>query len=238
MLEYVNFFLLCTIFALISYLYIRTKKYFPILKMAEELIGNLGYETLQSDTKCQKLLECVLPGNSKLYLGKVYTEEKIKEINEEEVEKRFNNYEAKLSGQIVKSLGCSIINIYSMGACSVLGITNQDALSEDLENDPFLNSALQRFTCELYYRFGSFLALIYCLNVIKMENKQVEQVEQETIKMEEMRKQPSKLEGPGGTLLGEVIGAVLTVGVLGFWFGIRATLGAKMVNNLEELISK
>ena len=45
-----------------------------------------------------------------------------------------------------------------MGACSVLGITNQDALSEDLENDPFLNSALQRFTCELYYRFGSFLA--------------------------------------------------------------------------------
>ena len=45
-----------------------------------------------------------------------------------------------------------------MGACSALGITNQDALSEDLENDPFLNSALQRFTCELYYRFGSFLA--------------------------------------------------------------------------------
>ena len=31
-------------------------------------------------------------------------------------------------------------------------------LSEDLENDPFLNSALQRLTCELYYRFGSFLA--------------------------------------------------------------------------------
>ena len=45
-----------------------------------------------------------------------------------------------------------------MGACSVLGITNQEALSEDFENDPFLNSALQRFTCELYHRFGSFLA--------------------------------------------------------------------------------
>ena len=41
-----------------------------------------------------------------------------------------------------------------------LGISNQDALSEDLENNPFLNSALQRFTCELYYRFGSFLALL------------------------------------------------------------------------------
>ena len=74
------------------------------------------------------------------------------------MEKLFNNYEAKLSGQMVKSSGKSIINMYSMGACAVLGISNQEALSEDLENDPFLNSALQRFTCELYYRFGSFLA--------------------------------------------------------------------------------
>ena len=44
-----------------------------------------------------------------------------------------------------------------MGACVVLGISDQDALSEDLENDPFLNSSLQRFTCEFHYRFGSFL---------------------------------------------------------------------------------
>ena len=57
----------------------------------------------------------------------------------------------------------------------------------------------------------------------------MEQVQQETIKMEEMRKQPSRLE---------VIGAVKAVGVLGFWFGVGAALGAKMVNNLEELISR
>ena len=90
-----------------------------------------------------------------MYLGKVYTKKKIKELSEKKVEKRFNNYEAKLSCQMVKFLGRSII--YSMGACAVLGISNQEALSEDLESDPLLNSALQRFTCELYYRFGSFL---------------------------------------------------------------------------------
>ena len=158
MLEYLNFCLLCAIFALIFYLYIRIKGYLPLLKMAEELIGNLGYESPQSDTKRQKLLECVLTGNSKLYLGKVYTEEQLKKLSEEEVEKLFNNYEAKLSGQMVKSFGRSVINMYSMGACAELGISNQEVLSEDLENDPFLKSALQRFTCELYYRFGSFLA--------------------------------------------------------------------------------
>ena len=126
--------------------------------MAEELISNLGYEPPQSDTKCQKLLECILTGNSKLYLFKVYTEEQLAKLSEEEVEKLFNNYEAKLSDQMVKSLGKSIINMYSVGACSALGIRNQEALSEDLENDPFLNSALQRLTCELYYRFSLFLA--------------------------------------------------------------------------------
>ena len=57
----------------------------------------------------------------------------------------------------------------------------------------------------------------------------MESVEQETIKMDEMRKQPSGLE---------VTGAVISLGGLGFWFGIGAALGAKMVNNLEELISR
>ena len=132
------------------------KRYLPLFKMAEQIFS--GYESPQSDTKHQKLLECILTGNSKLYLGKVYTEEQLAKLNEEEVEKLFNNYEAKLSGQMVKSLGHSIINMYSIGACAVLGISNQDNLSEDLENNPFLNSALQKFTCDLYYRFGSFLA--------------------------------------------------------------------------------
>ena len=92
--------------------------------MAEELISNLGYETPQSDTKPQKLLECVLTGNSKLYLGKVYTDEQLTKLSKEEVEKFFNNYKAKLSGQMVKSLGKSIINKFSIGTCSALGIRN------------------------------------------------------------------------------------------------------------------
>ena len=64
----------------------------------------------------------------------------------------------KLSGQMLKSLSKSIIKMYSTGACTVLGMKNQDALSEDLESDPFLNSTLQRFRCELYYQFSLFLA--------------------------------------------------------------------------------
>ena len=123
-----------------------------IFKMAQEIFSGP-----QSDTKHQKLLECVLTRNSKLYLDRVYTEDQLTKLNEEEVEKLLNNYKAKLSGQVVKPLGHSIINMYSMGVCASLGISNQDALSEDLENDPFLNSTLPKL-CELYYRFGLFLA--------------------------------------------------------------------------------
>ena len=52
----------------------------------------------------------------------------------------------------------SVINLYSNVACSVLGIGNQQELSTNLESDPFLNTAMQRFTCNLYYRFGTLLA--------------------------------------------------------------------------------
>ena len=33
------------------------------------------------------------------------------------------------------------------------------------------------------------------------------------------------------------IGLFIGTGLLGFWFGVGAALGAKMVNSLEELIS-
>ena len=43
MLEYLNFCLICTLFALIFCLYAWVKRYLPLLKMTKELIGNLGY---------------------------------------------------------------------------------------------------------------------------------------------------------------------------------------------------
>ena len=61
---------------------------------------------------------------------------------------------------MTKSSGKSVINLHSNIVCSALAIGNQQDLSNDLECDPFLNTALQRFTCDLYYRFGAFLAPI------------------------------------------------------------------------------
>ena len=86
------------------------------------------------------------------------------------------------------------------------------------------------------------LAGIIYMNLIKMENKnkQVERLQREV-----QRPPQSEVmdpEGPGvprdpkRELLSS-IGLFIGTGLLDFWFGVGATLGSKMVNSLEELIS-
>ena len=108
--------------------------------------------------KKERLVACVLSGNSKQYLGKEYTEQQINEMDCNSVNTLLNRFESILSAQMTKSLGKSVINLCSSLACSVLGVGNQQELSTNLESDPFLNTALQRFTCDFYYRFGALLA--------------------------------------------------------------------------------
>ena len=108
--------------------------------------------------KRERLVACVLSGNSKMYLREEYTEQQINEMDCTNVNTLLNRYESVLSAQMTKSLGKSVINLYLNVACSVLGIGSQQKLSTDLESNPFLNTALQRFTCNLYYKIGALLA--------------------------------------------------------------------------------
>ena len=100
--------------------------------MAEASINDLLLEDpLKPDTKRQKLIECILTGNSKRYLGKAYTKEQVNKLGTEEVDKLLGTYEVKLFGKIIKSLGKLITRMYSMGACVILGMRNHDAFSQD-----------------------------------------------------------------------------------------------------------
>ena len=66
-----------------------------------------------------------------MYLGKEYTEQQINEMDCTDVNTLLNRYESVLSAQMTKSLGKSIINLFSNVACSVLGVGNQQELSTD-----------------------------------------------------------------------------------------------------------
>ena len=176
-----------TMFGSTCYVYYRLKKFFYLISiiMDSEILDQLtnlernvdsefpkpkrGHkkkagtkinELEDNDVKDKKerLVACVLSGNSKMYLGKEYTEEEINKMDCNDVNTLLNRYESVLSAQMTKSLGKSVINLYSNLACSVLGVGNQQELSTNLECDPFLYTAMQRFTCNLYYRFGTLLA--------------------------------------------------------------------------------
>ena len=187
MIEYVNLLLLLTMFGSTCYAYYKLRKFFYLIGivMDSEILDqltNLGRDVdsefpkpkrgrkKKADPKIneledndvrdkrERLVACVLSGNSKMYLGEEYTEQQINEMDCTNVNMLLNRYESVLSAQMTKSLGKSVINLYSNIACSVLGVGNQQDLSDDLECDPFLNTALQQLTCDLYYRFGALLA--------------------------------------------------------------------------------
>ena len=187
MIKYINLLLLLTMYRSICYVYYRLKKIFYLISIAmdSEILDQLTNlerdvdsefpkskrgRKKKADTeinkledndikdKRERLVACVLSGNSKMYLGKEYTEEQINKMDCNDVNTLLNRYKSVLCAQMTKSLGKSIINLYSNIACSVLGVGNQQELSTDLECDPFLNTAMQRFTCDLYYRFGALLA--------------------------------------------------------------------------------
>ena len=213
MIEYLSFILQCTTVIILE----ATANYiYSLLKMAEEstndLLPEVSYNPPKSDVKQQRLIECFVTGNSKQYLRKAYTEEQVSKLSAEEVDKLFRNYKEKLSGQMVKSLGKSIIKIYPMRACAVLGMNNQDALRDDLESDPVLNSTLQRFKCELCYRFSSLLAP---LSIGIITSKQ-------------MKKTSNKYEGLGSAMAAELL--------IGFWFGIEVILAVRIVDNLDHCV--
>ena len=162
MIEYINLLLLLTMFGSTCYIYYRLKKFLYLISivMDSEILDqltNLGRDVdskfpkpkrgrkKKADPKMneledndvrdkrERLVVCVLSGNSRLYLGKECTEDQINKMDCNNVNTLLNKYESVLSSQMTKSLGKSVINLYSNIACSVLGVANQQDLSDDLD---------------------------------------------------------------------------------------------------------
>ena len=79
---------------------------------------------------------------------------------DDEISKHYSRYEAHLGASMTKTLGASALQIYALAAGKVLPIPpeNHALLVADLEEDPFVEHALTTACCELYYRYGMYLA--------------------------------------------------------------------------------
>ena len=110
MIEYINLLLLLTMFGSTCYVYCRLKKFFYLISiiMDSEILNQLTNLERDVDSaktipksgrkkkadakineledndirdKRERLVACVLSGNSKMYLGKEYTEQQINEMD-------------------------------------------------------------------------------------------------------------------------------------------------------------
>ena len=112
----------------------------------------------QNETKRERLSAIIAGGGSKQYLGKDLQMSDIDKMTPEQINKLYCRYEARLGASMTKTLGNSFINLYVMGVSKYFNVVDRPKLIEDLEEDPFINHALTSSCCELYYRFGMYLA--------------------------------------------------------------------------------
>ncbi|GFR65770.1 hypothetical protein ElyMa_005539900 [Elysia marginata] len=95
-----------------------------------------------SATQREKLATLVAGGQAKQYLGKNWTLEEIDSLSEDEVGKLYTRYEARLGASMTKTLGRTVLQLYTVVASMALPIPpeNRESLMADLESDPFLST--------------------------------------------------------------------------------------------------
>ena len=106
----------------------------------------------------ERLAVLVGIGQAKQYLGKAFTVDQIDALDDAEIEKLYARYEARLGAAMTKTLGSAALQLYAGVASMFFPIENQPALVADLEADSIAGHALSSATCELYHRYGVFLA--------------------------------------------------------------------------------
>lgn len=97
-------------------------------------------------------------GATKPYLGRALTVEQIDAMGDDEIERLHSRYQAQLGASMTKTLGLGLIRFYCTTVSRWLPIDDVDGFESDLRDDPFVEHALGNLCCQLYHRYGAFLA--------------------------------------------------------------------------------
>lgn len=114
----------------------------------------------ETDQKRARLAAIISGGRAQHYLGKQVTMQQLDEMKMSEVEKLYHRYEMRLGSDMTKTIGSAALQMYTLAAGTFLPIPpeNRPKLMFDLEEDPFVGHALTTICCELYHRYGMYLA--------------------------------------------------------------------------------
>ena len=125
----------------------------------DELLNDQTEELLAVDmNKKEKLYSLAACGKTKQYLGTEFSIEQIQRMEPSEIERYYKRYEAQLGSKMVKSLGQTVLSLYTKLVSQFLPVDSEQDLIYDLSQDPVLTKSLEGLGCDLYYRFGGLLS--------------------------------------------------------------------------------
>lgn len=122
--------------------------------------GTSATTSPQSSQHRERLAALVAGGRARQYLGKPLSIDQIDHMEAAEVEKLYSRYEARLGAAMTRTLGATLLQLYTSTVSMFLPIPSEEQpeLLTELESDPFVEHAVSNATCELYHRFGMYLA--------------------------------------------------------------------------------
>ena len=110
----------------------------------------------------ERLIGVAVAGKSREYLGKSITSNEIASLDQKELRKLYARYEAHMGGVVTKTMKKHFVTAYTnlMGLFlpKNLAIVDRESLEESLNEGPFIELTLSKWTCGLYHRFGHLLA--------------------------------------------------------------------------------
>ena len=112
-----------------------------------------------SQVRRDTLAALVVGGHTK-YLDVGMTSAKIEAVTDVEIDAMYARYELRLGAALTKSLGSTLIHLYTKVVSTFLPIPSEEQkeLAVDLENDVFLEHSLNSTMCILYHNFSAVIA--------------------------------------------------------------------------------
>jgi hypothetical protein len=180
MLNFINEILNISIKISILFFFFKFYFYYKKLMMnLEEIISENLTTTIESssvpeednDEKItemrERLISIAVSGQSREYFSKNISSAEIEKMSEKDLKKLYSKYETKLGALTSKTIKSHCISAY----VGVLGyllpekfkIEDKENLKKELNDGPFLSLALSKSSCEIYHKFGCFLAPIEAL---------------------------------------------------------------------------
>ena len=125
----------------------------------EEILGEVEQDSQQEHGSKQEhkreTLKSVAVGGGK-YVDKSL--DRLRNMTDEEIETEFENYQRRVGAVMVKTLGKSLLTLYCNMVGYFIDIDDKASLIQELDEDPFIDHALNKSCCELYHKYGMYLA--------------------------------------------------------------------------------